>query len=1010
MNRLSLFLVFISFSVTCFAQANYNITDPEKQYKTAKEFMIKDDYALAYPLLKPLLDKYPDNSQSGHAYLNQDLEYYYLVCELKLGQSVGEADAKSFVQSATNEPRQQMMSFHLAQYYFQRQDYADAVVYYERAGYENLSNQEIADSKFELAYSYFQLNQYDRAKPLFREIVQLPDHPYNSAANYYYGFISFRDKNYQEALNAFKRVENVPEYSGMVPYYIAQIYYFEHDKDKALEYAEKAFQSSTESDKKDLSLLLGQIYFEQKHFAKALPLLKTYVQASDKVSHEVMYELSYCYYEAGQMDEAIEGFKQLSNEKDSLGQSSMYLLGSLYLKKGEKINARNAFQYSANNSSNAFQQEVSRFNYSKLSYELGFNDVALSSVKQFLEEYPESPYNSEAKEILINLMANSNNYAEAIKLYESFGKPTPTMAQIYPKILFGRASELINEGDMQQAEILLNKIISDSHAGKVLPFAYFWEGEIAYRQSRFDDAIRSFGQYLKYGGTEGEADPQNAHYSLGYSYLKTGNYGQAYAQFNRAASSISAASTLLEQDAYVRGTDALYMQKKYTDARKRYQAVINSSLPQSDYCLYQIALIQGINNPAAKISTFNTLVQRYGKSELVPESYLQTANAYMVQEKFQDAISYLKKILELPNATGYYPGVYLKLGLSYYNLRENEQALNNYQQLVSRYPQSSEANEALENMKNIYVEMGKPDEYVSFVRKAGKVLSISEADSLTYAAALHQFLDNDCTSAIESFNKYLSSYSQGAYILPALFYRSECLMKAENWQPAAEGYAAVLNRGSSPFAERSALAAARIYYFDLKNYDSSKVYFNKLLTVSSDPENQLEALRGLTRSYYQTKDFALANETAVNLLTRKGISTDDKAIANLVLGKSQQVNGQCKEAIEAFKKAAAINKSSWGAEARYEIANCYFTLNELKTAEKAALEVIKVAGADYWVAKAYILLGDIYWKQKDYFNAKATFRSVADNATIEELKQEANQKWQQVVEEEKAQSKIKSEP
>ena len=71
------------------------------------------------------------------------------------------------------------------------------------------------------------------------------------------------------------------------------------------------------------------------------------------------------------------------------------------------------------------------------------------------------------------------------------------------------------------------------------------------------------------------------------------------------------------------------------------------------------------------------------------------------------------------------------------------------------------------------------------------------------------------------------------------------------------------------------------------------------------------------------------------------------------------------QAIAAFKQVAAINKSAWGAEARYEIANCYFTLNQLSTAEKAALEVIKVTGSyDYWVAKAYILLGDIYLSKK----------------------------------------------
>ena len=51
------------------------------------------------------------------------------------------------------------------------------------------------------------------------------------------------------------------------------------------------------------------------------------------------------------------------------------------------------------------------------------------------------------------------------------------------------------------------------------------------------------------------------------------------------------------------------------------------------------------------------------------------------------------------------------------------------------------------------------------------------------------------------------------------------------------------------------------------------------------------------------------------------------------------------------------------------------------------MEVIKITGSyDYWVAKAYILLGDIYMLQKDYFNAKATYQSVAANATIPEIK------------------------
>jgi tetratricopeptide (TPR) repeat protein len=207
--------------------------------------------------------------------------------------------------------------------------------------------------------------------------------------------------------------------------------------------------------------------------------------------------------------------------------------------------------------------------------------------------------------------------------------------------------------------------------------------------------------------------------------------------------------------------------------------------------------------------------------------------------------------------------------------------------------------------------------------------------------------------------------------------------------------------------EKATLEAARITYFELKDYAKAKKYFESLLGGSINQDNQLEALRGLVRCYYQLKDYAQANDAAKNLLTKKGISTDDKSVAFLVLGKSQQVNNDCAAAITSFKSCAAINKAAWGAEARYEIANCQFSMNNLAAAEKSALAVIKETGSyDIWVTKSYILLGDIFMKQKDYFNAKATYESVAKNSIIPELKAEAQQKLDKAIEEEKAVSKV----
>ena len=58
------------------------------------------------------------------------------------------------------------------------------------------------------------------------------------------------------------------------------------------------------------------------------------------------------------------------------------------------------------------------------------------------------------------------------------------------------------------------------------------------------------------------------------------------------------------------------------------------------------------------------------------------------------------------------------------------------------------------------------------------------------------------------------------------------------------------------------------------------------------------------------------------------------------------------------------------------------------------------------ITKEYKRPYDIYVKEKDYFNAKATYESVVHNAAITELKNEAQQKLERAVAEEKQNSKI----
>lgn len=996
----ALTILFFLFVLILSAQPTNCITDAELRFKEAKDLFSREMYALSYPLLKELKNKYPDSKRTDHAYLNDEIDYYYIVTELKMMHSVGEPDAVNFINRNKNQTRRQLMSFHLAHYYFLTEDYPHCIEYYEKAGKANLTNNEIANAKFEKAYAYFNEKKFSSAEPLFKEIVQIKDSKYHQDAVYYHGYISYFNKDYEEALNSFKQVDHQSPYDELVPYYITEILYFQGKKDEALDYGSAALKAGKKIFyEKDLKRLLGQIYFEKSDFAAALPLLEEYAANGEKISKAVQYQLSYCYYRNNENQKAIEGFRQLSSEKDSLGQNSMYLLGSLYLKAKDKSNARNAFQYSAYNGSNNTLQRISRFHYAKLSYDLGFQDIAQKELQQYLNDYPNSEYDTEAKELLVGILANTSNFVDGLALYNSFSYPTATMQKAYPRLLYGRAIELINDQQLIAADELLTIIINKTNPENLLPYVHFWRGEIANRQQRYDDAARHMNTFIQGNVTaRGEANFSSAKYNLGYALFQLKDYKGALPNFEAITKTLTSTSTPLEQEAFIRAADCYYMLKDFPKASSMYDLVVTNSLSQADYALYQKAMILGVKNSNDKIKLLTFLSRQYPQSTLLTQADMEIALTYIDDEKFSDAIPYLNKIITSDDAVGLKPKAYSKLGLAYFNSNDNKNALIAYNQLLDKYPQSSETDEAVSTIKEIYMEDGKPDEYVDLVRSRGIAVAVSDADSLSYHSAYLKYQSGDCALAVPGFSNYLNRYPNGGYVIEANYYTGLCYQKSKDWQAAAKALDYVYTKGVSKLYEPATLELARIYYFELKDYAGAKKYFESMRTNAVNPNNRLEALRGLVRTYYQLKDYSIANDAANELLTQKSISTDDKLIASLVLGKSQQLNNDCASAIASFKVVSSANKSSWGAEARYETAVCHFLSNNLSASEKAAMSVIKETGSyDYWVTKSYILLGDIFMKQKDYFNAKATYESVAKNSSASELKEEAQKKYDAAV-------------
>jgi TolA-binding protein len=989
------------------AQLTQNHLDPDAEFKNAKDLYQKEQFSLAYPVFRKLYSNGISQSNMPDI-LRLESKYYYIICGLQLNDEATVARAQDFIEQENNNARVQMMSYHLGEYYYRKKDFANAQKYYSSANIANLSNREIADMKFHQAYGYFVMQQFDKAKPLFNSIRQIPKDPNYLDANYYYGFIAFTEKNYPQALESFEIAEKNPEYQGVIPFYKAEIYYFKGDRDKALETGEAAVNRSGQFYDLQLRQLVGHIYFEKREFTKALPYLEKFVEAKEKVRREDLYELSFCYYEAKNWPKAIDGFKQLGGAQDSLAQNSMYLLADAYLKTRDKANARTAFQFCAANNSNAVQKEVSAFNYAKLSYELGYMDAASKGFQAFIAAYPKSTYLQESKELLVNTLANTSNYKDALRLYESLGTKSDNVIKLYPRLLYGASVELINDQDIARADSLLTKLMQAPYNTAQLPLANFWKGEIAYRNGQTDESINYFLSYLKMPLTNGEVNVNNARYGLAYGYFKNENYPLAKEYFEHITKTVSAASPATEQDAYLRSADCYFMQKDFRQALKMYENVSSLRLPSADYALYQRGVIAGaMNRNTEKISLLQSLEKQFPSSSLVSDANLEIANTYLADENYQAAIVPLQKVISNKNAAAMAPQTYLKLGVAYFNMDKNDESLNNFKKLVATYPNSPESDDAIEYIRNIFVENQKPGEFIDFMKQNGKPISGSEEDSLTFRSSMLRYEAKDMAGARTGFAGYLSKFPEGKYAIEANYLTAEMLVGNKSNADALPYYKAVADRSPNKYAERSTLQAARIYYFDLKDYTNAQKYFAQLKTIATQQENRLEAMRGLLRCQFKAQQWKEAAANAQDLLLEKGIATDDRMMASLVVAKNYQLTNEGEQAINAYKQVVAAGKSEYAAESQYHIAEILLQQSKYADAEKGAFEVIKKFGSyDFWVTKSYVLLGDIYVAQKDLFNAEATYKSIVENATIAELKEEAQRKLDKVLEEKNKTNKV----
>ena len=322
----------------------------------------------------------------------------------------------------------------------------------------------------------------------------------------------------------------------------------------------------------------------------------------------------------------------------------------------------------------------------------------------------------------------------------------------------------------------------------------------------------------------------------------------------------------------------------------------------------------------------------------------------------------------------------MRQGLVYYNTGENEQALNKFRNVANNYPGSPEGVQAVSSARQIYVDLGRVDEYARWVKSLDYVnVSDSDLDNTTYESAEKQYLANDVSRSIRLFNSYLNEFPNGIHALKAHFYLAQCYYKDDLPNNAAPHYEYVVNKPSGEFTEQSLTRLGEIYLNE-KDLRQAQPVLERLENEADYPQNVVFAQSNLMKVHYQLEDYTMSVEYAEKVLSSSRTDKNVKSDAHVIIARSAMKTGDEAKAKSAYARVEQIASGELAAEALYY--NAYFKNKE--GSYQSSNNVVQKLAKDYssyklYAAKGLVVMAKNFYALDDAYQATYILESVMEN-------------------------------
>jgi len=979
----------ILFQDTVFAQQTHYFDDSNQLYRNCIELVQKEQYGSARELINQI--------KSGKVALSEtiltDLTYYDAMCAVMMNDKDASERIIDFSRLNRSSKWNGRMNFLQGRVQFEQKKYSDALNAFNKVEVKDLAVFEHYELAYKKGFCLMKQNTPEQALIFFEKATVSPN-PYKNASLYYTGHIYYTLQQNEKAIASFNQIKSNASYKKIISYYMLQIDYRNGNYAEVTEKGKELLKSADTKKRAEILPLLADASFKTNDLDAALEYyLQLEKQSRNQLTRQDLYQMGLIRYQSGKYKEAIVSFQKLNGDSDSLDQHAAYLLAQCYLKTDQKIFARTAFLSAYKNDQDKQLSIDALLNYARLSQETGSDpyNEATTLLQQFLEKNPQSSHKKEVHQLLVQLYLTTKNYDAALQSLES-NKNDPEMQAVYEQLLFSLAIDLFNQGQYEKSISYFKKINSSANPLNSAA-AIFWTAESYYRLKNFVDAQSNYKKFFAHRSASKTDLLQLATYNLGYCYFQLKQYPSALQSFKQYLSNPLSDQPKITADATCRIGDCYFINKEYSKAIEAYKPIIAVRQSETDYALFQTAMAFGaLGKYNEKIAHLDRVVKQHNQSPYYDQALYEMGSTNLIMNDSRSAIAMFDKLVKERPRSGLARESMLKIGLIYFNNNQNQEAITSLRKVAESYPGTPDAREALNTLKVIYMENNAIEEYFSLTKKLGfGQMSNSEQDSLAFIMAENFYTENRFQDAENALKSYVSTYPEGTYQSTAQHYLSKIYLKSDP-QKALSYLRFLIDNPKNPYLEEALLEAARIYY-DNENYQEAQKAYENLLTITSQPLQKTEALEGVMKCFFFTGDFSQAVSKAENLLNDPNASPNQTRQAHYIAGKSLFESKDYTKAKGHLMEVQRSGNDALGAEAYYLIARISYENNFLDDAENQLFDLSeKFRHQEYWVAKGFLLLADIYVKNNNIFQAKETLKSIVDNYKGDDLRQEASRK------------------